>query len=212
MARVQTKENPQGVLFIDFNGVISYQPFWVSMSRSDHPLHPHYEAIEQYLFRSRNGIVDDWMRGFYTSEQIHDMLEQRLGIPRAEVFKIFVEDCVTLDVSPRIVERVATLDRFHRVLRTDNMDTLHRWTLPAHPEVERSFDQIHCSFELRELKNDNGGQYFVQTAARVGVSIRQCIMVDDSRSTCQLFESLGGFAFNTITEGDVLRVLNELVT
>jgi len=215
--QLERKENRniQKALFVDFNGVISYAPFWASMRNPSHPLHPYYDPIEQLLFRGQKkleGLVDDWMLGKYTSEQVHHLLAYKLGAPYERLFDVFCEDCKQLDISRPILDKIQALKRdWFCILRTDNMDTFHRFTLPANPLLVEAFDEIDCSYLLRQLKKTDGGRYFVTAAANLGVGISSCVLIDDSSSNCSLFESLGGRAYRTQNEREVIGVLEELM-
>ena len=207
-------EPQQKILFVDFNGVISYEPFWKSMCAEDHPLHRFYEPIEGLLFRGENkieGLVDDWMLGKYTSEQVHQLLSERTGAPYQPIFELFCEDCGRLDISKQILQGIQALRKnWHCILRTDNMDTFDRFTLPANPYLAEAFDEVHCSYSLRQLKKTDGGKYFVTTATRLGIGMGSCALIDDSGSNCRLFESLGGRAYRTQNEAEVIQVLKRL--
>lgn len=205
---------PQKVLFVDFNGVISYDPFWASMRNPEHPLHPFYEPIEDLLFRGENKIedlIDEWMLGKYTSEQVHQIITDKTGAPYQAVFDIFCENCKQLDISRPILQGIQVLRKdWHCILRTDNMDAFHRFTLPANPHLVEAFDDVHCSYLLRQLKKTEGGKYFVTTVSSLGMGIGNCALIDDSISVCRLFESLGGKAYRTQSEEEVIAVLEEL--
>lgn len=213
--KTNRKRKPQRILFVDFNGVISYNPFWFSLINPNHPLHIYYEPIENLLFRGENKIkrlVDDWMMGKYTSEQIHKIIENKTGAPHQELLKVFYEDCKRLDISKPILRHIKTLRRnWYCILRSDNMDTLHRFTLPANPQLADAFDEIHSSFLLRQLKKTNGGIYFKTTTANFGIKIENCVLIDDSISNCILSESLGGKAYCTQNETEVIKVLKKLI-
>lgn len=205
---------PQKALFVDFNGVISYDPFWASMRNPEHPLHPFYEPIEDLLFRGGNkieGLIDEWMLGKYTSEQVHQIIADRTGAPYPAVFDVFCEDCQRLDISKPILQAIQALRKnWHCILRTDNMDTFHRFTLPANPHLTKAFDDVHCSYLLRQLKKTDGGKYFVTTVSGLGMDIGNCALIDDSNSNCRLFEGLGGKAYRTQSEAEVVAVLDRL--
>jgi len=214
--RTETKERikTQKALFVDFNGVISYDPFWASMRNLDHPLHSFYEPIELLLFRGENkivGFIDDWMLGKYTSEQVHQLIANRIGAPYQDLFEVFCQDCQRLDISLPILQGIQSLRKdWHCILRTDNMDTFDRFTLPANPHLAEAFDEIHNSYSLRQLKKTDRGKYFITTVSDLGMGIGNCVLIDDSSSTCRLFESLGGKVFCTQTEKEVVTVLESL--
>jgi FMN phosphatase YigB (HAD superfamily) len=213
-SEIQEKLKQQKVLFVDFNGVISYEPFWKRMADPKHSLHNYYEKIEELLFKGENkieGLVDDWMLGKYTSEDIHHIIADRLKAPYQEIFDIFCEDCKHLDISRPILQRIQALRKdYFCILRTDNMDTFHRFTLPANPHLTQAFDEVHCSYLLHQLKKTDGGKYFITTITNLGMKTGNCILIDDSNSNCELFESLGGKAYCTQNETEVLSVLAEL--
>ena len=91
------------------------------------------------------------------------------------------------------------------------MDSLRRLTIPANPVLTQSFDEIQCSYEIGTLKKDNNGEYFLTTIANLGSSIENSTIIDDSQTTCELFESLGGKSYCTRNETEALFVLNTLM-
>lgn len=214
--KTENKEikSPQRILFVDFNGVISYDTFWVSLLKPEHPLHSYYEPIENLLFRGENkieGLIDDWMLGRYTSEQVHQIIADRLGAPYQDLLEVFCEDCARLDISTPILQAVRALRKdWYCILRTDNMDTFHRFTLPANPHLAEAFDDVHCSYLLHQLKKTDGGKYFITTVTGLGIGIGNCVLIDDSNSNCRLFEGLGGKTYRTQNEAEVIAVLEAL--
>ena len=196
---------------MDFFGVISYDLFWASLQNSEHPLHPFFDPIEDLLFRGATkaeGLVDEWMSGKYTSEHILQIIAERTGAPYQAILDVFCEDCQRLDISRPILQGVQALrENWYCILRTDNMDSFDRFTLPANPHLAEAFDEVHNSHTLRQLKEADGGKYFVTTASGLGVGMGHCVLIDDSASTCKLFERLGGKAYRTQTEAEVIAVL-----
>lgn len=206
---------PRRILFVDFNGVISYNPFWLSLKNSQHPLHSFSQPIEKLLFGENKieGLVSEWMVGKHRSETIHQILAERLDAPFGELFAVFCEDCKVIDISEPILEKVRALRKnWYCILKTDNMDSFHRFTLPANPQLSESFDEIHNSYLLRQLKKTNNGETFVSDATRLGVSLTNCVLIDDSASTCRMFEGLGGRAFQSQNEAEAISALEELRT
>lgn len=202
------------VLFVDFNGVISYGPFWASLINSEHPLHRFYELIEDLLFRSENkieGLIDEWMLGKYTSEQVHQIIADRIGVSYHSLFEVFCEDCRRLDISKLILQEIQTLRKdWYCILRTDNMDSFYRFTLPANPHLAEAFDEIHCSYSLHQLKKTDGGKCFLTTTTNLGLRMDNAVLIDDSNNNCNLFEVLGGKAYRTQNEAEVIEILEKL--
>ena len=42
----------KNVLFVDFNGVLSYKPFWFYLSEESHEHHNYWNLIQDYLFKN----------------------------------------------------------------------------------------------------------------------------------------------------------------
>lgn len=208
------KHGHKGVLFVDFNGVISYNTFWDSLVNPEHKLHDYYSKIEELLFRGENKIedlVNDWMMGKYTSEEIHKIIADNIEVNEKELFDIFCEDCRNLDISKKILRRIKSLkNNYYCVLRTDNMDSFHRFTVPANPILSESFHELHSSYQIKTLKRSDEGKKYIETARGKGFKVSDCILIDDGQKNCEMFEKLGGKAFCTKDEEEVIRVLDSL--
>ncbi len=203
------------VLFVDFNGVISYYPFWFSLQNPNHPLHQYFEPIEQLFFIGENkivGFINEWMLGKYTSEDVHKVINDRIGAPYNELLAVFCEDAKKLDISEQILAAVQQLKKdWYCILSTDNMDSFDRYTLPANPQLSETFNVIHNSYPRGSLKKTNNGVYFVDTVKGLGINFGQCVLIDDSNSTCEMFQGFGGVAYCTKNEEEVLSVLKKLL-
>ena len=64
----------KSALFVDFDGTLCHDKFWRSLEPALQ------EKIQEYLFGVDQEIVNDWMRGVYTSEDIHQKLVEDLKI------------------------------------------------------------------------------------------------------------------------------------
>lgn len=198
------------ILFVDFNGVISYRNFWHSLTDKNHNLHKYSEAIEKYLFVDNITVVQDWMLGKYSSEQIHRLLADKLSVPYDELLEVFIADCEEIDISQGIVERIDKLrPHFKCILVTDNMDSFDRFTLKK-SKLDDHFDEIYNSYNLKSAKKDNNGELFVRLVAENGVDIEQCIFIDDSAKNIQLFKDLGGIGVLATGENSVIQFLDKL--
>jgi len=60
------------------------------------------------------------------------------------------------------------------------------------------------------LKTSNGGEYFKNVVNDKKISFDSCSLIDDSQKTCNLFDSLGGKAYCTKEEDEVLNSLSLL--
>ncbi|MGA2827676.1 MAG: hypothetical protein ABSF03_16375 [Streptosporangiaceae bacterium] len=114
------------VIFSDWHGVLSRDPFWTSIRRSaSHPLHAQLEAGMADVFASDRGIANAWMKGLLSCDQViagmgirlngrfrDDFLARRLDL-----------DCARMQVNVELFE-VLHMMRVEAivVVATDNMD------------------------------------------------------------------------------------------
>ena len=208
-----SKKN-KNILFVDFNGVISYNPFWASLKKPSSAMHYLSKPIETFLFKNNFDLVVGWLKGKYTTEQIHDFLEKGMKIKfnKNELLKIFADDCAKIDISKKIMNELKQLKKhFKIVLMTDNMDTLNRFTIPNNPILNEVFDCIVNSYDLKMCKRDNNCKAFVDIVKKFNASAPHSFLIDDSPKNCDAFEKdLNAKAYCTKTEKDVLLVLKIL--
>jgi len=152
------------------------------------------------------------MVGKYTSEDVHKIIEDNIGVDSQKLFDVFVNNCTNLNISDKILKQVAKLkSKFHLILITDNMDSLDRFTFPKHlPKLNKIFDRMDNSYNLKNLKRYNNGQYFIERLKEKNAPIEQSILIDDSNTNCEVFKSLGGISYRATTEHEVLSVLNNV--
>jgi FMN phosphatase YigB (HAD superfamily) len=201
----------QKILFVDFNGIISYDTYWKSLLEPSHPLHEYKAKIEEYLFKQNPDIIKQWMLGKYTSEDIHQMLHHKLGVQYEKLFEIFKKDCREIDISEKVLEKVKELkSEYYCILSTGNMDCFDRFILPSNPQLAETFDEIDNSYYLGILKTTNNGEYFSNKAQSLHVDLKDCVVIDDSAKVCSVFEELGGFAINVYGIDNVVAGLSRL--
>jgi len=63
----------KNILFLDFNRVISFDPFWKSLEVNNTEL---FNRIEDFLFKKNRQIIRDWMTGVYSSEDVHHIFSK----------------------------------------------------------------------------------------------------------------------------------------
>jgi SAM-dependent methyltransferase len=82
------------------------------------------------------------------------------------------------------------------------MDCFNRFTTPA-LQLEKYFDDIVNSYNEKQLKDDNHGEQILKIMTQERSIAKDCILIDDSKKTCKVFESLGGQAYLITKENDV---------
>lgn len=200
------------ILFMDFNGVISYNNYWCSLEDTNHELTHFFKPVEQYVFMENRELLKDWMKGKHTSESVHEIIGKQVGVDSDKLLQVFIQDCRNIDTSEKILEALQELkEGYYLILRTDNMDSFDRFTLPRAVRLKEVFDRIDNSFNLGELKRDNNGQYFLDRAKEQNISINQCYFIDDSQKNCDFYTELGGRAYCATGEDNVVSVLKKLL-
>jgi FMN phosphatase YigB (HAD superfamily) len=208
---MRIKKLHRKILFVDFNGVISYDNFWKELEDKTHPLNSYHHLIENFLFKEKPEIIKDWMLGKYTSEEVHEILNIAVGVPYLDLFEIFERGCRNIDVSTSVLEKIQELRKnYYCILATGNMDSFDRFTLPSNLILKESFDEIDNSYNLGIFKTTNNGQYFLDKARILSVEISNCVLVDDSARVCEVFENLGGRALRSYGVEQVVENLERL--
>jgi FMN phosphatase YigB (HAD superfamily) len=196
------------VVFVDWHGVLSRDPFWTSIRESSgHPLRPQLEAKLGEIFSSDH-IAHDWMRGILSSEEVianmgiwldrrfrDDFLARRLDI-----------DCAKMRVNVELFELLRSLkSRSVIVLATDNMDCFAR-TFGAVRSRHRNgtpesgtladwaiiCDDIICSSDVGTLKAEDPNGFFGGWLADCGLTFPDALLIDDRADNCEAFRSQGG--------------------
>lgn len=199
------------LLFVDFNGVLSCDPYWKSLRDVSHPLHRFAETVERFVFTEQPELFRQWMLGQHTAETFHALVAQGTGVPYQDLFESFVQDCAAMDVSENLIEKLRGMKRgFRIILATANTDALERYIIPHNTSAFDVFDVVDNSFHIGRLKHTDGGAYFTDRAAREGISLHRAYLLEDSERTCDVFRALGGTAFLVKDEAAALRALDAI--
>ncbi len=201
------------VIFCDWHGVLSRDPFWVSIRGSAaHPLHAQLEAGMAGVFASERGLANEWMTGLLSSDQViaemgiqldrrfrDDFLGRRLDL-----------DCSRMRVNAELFEVLrAMLAEAMVVIATDNMDCFARAFHNArHPQRRRVppwetladwaiiCDDIICSSDVAALKADDPQAFFGPWLDRHGMGFPDAVLIDDRADNCAAFTACGGTAIH----------------
>lgn len=195
---------PKPILFVDFDGTLCHDRFWRSLPPEI------FEKIQVLLFVGNKKMVNDWMVGLYTSEDVNRFLAENLSFNYSELWNVFVKDCSMMSVSENIFGKIESLrKKYKTVLITDNMDCFTRFTAPA-LNLQKYFDVIINSWDIKNMKTENGGQFFLAEIKEHQADIRHCILIDNSQKACKFFESLGGKAFLVSPDRDINSLLTKV--
>jgi hypothetical protein len=203
-------------IFVDWNGVLSNDLFWASiLSNVKHPLRPGLRTALQRIF-DNSELVNEWMRGTLSSRQIIDELNLALDKRFSNTFleRRLLQDCGRMLVNAALIAFLGDVaGRAFIVLATDNMDCFFqqisisrcsrrtRSLLNGNLQLRHigsRFDDVLCSSALGTLKSDNPIRFFGDWLYRHALSFSQALLLDDSETTCRIFERSGGTAIRVL--------------
>lgn len=192
------------LILIDWYRTLSLTRFWHGYEPTT------LTAIESCAF-ANPARTDEWMRGRLSSEDICQEIE-RAGLGRAdEHLEALKRSCEDFLPAPEVTAALKQLaERADVVLVSDNMDCFARWTVPTLKPLG-IFKELIVSSDVGLLKNDEGGRIFTEICSRHGTAPRNVVFIDDSASTRQTFEKLGGRALPTNSPEDTVKVIQSLL-
>jgi hypothetical protein len=199
------------VIFSDWHGVLSRDPFWTSIRLSaTHPLQAQLEAGMAGVFDPARNIANEWMKGLLSSDQV--IAEMGIALPgrlRDDFLARRLDlDCAKMTVNVELFE-VLRLIRTEAmvVIATDNMDCFVRAFARArrrrrHLKPGRKTladwavicDDIICSSQAGALKSDDPRTFFGPWLAAHGVGFADAVLIDDRADNCAAFTGQGGTA------------------
>jgi len=175
-------------LFIDFVGTMCHDRFWKSLGEDD------YARVNGFLFDDGK-LVNAWMRGDYSSEQICVILAKELNIVYPRLWDSLLGDCSSMRVAADDLGKIDKLrEHYTMAIVTANMDCFDRFIVPA-LGLDKHFDFIVNSCNGGVFKHDGNGNesgLFEVALSKTGADINASILIDDSEKACAAFKKLGG--------------------
>jgi FMN phosphatase YigB (HAD superfamily) len=198
------------VIFSDWHGVLSRDPFWASIQQSPrHPLRAQLQAGVAGVFARDKDTAEEWMKGLLSSSQVIE----EMGIqPRGRLRDDFLVrrldlDCRRMKVNAELFDLLRELRAEATVvIATDNMDCFVRAFERARNRKHRRgegwvtmadwaavCDDIISSSEVGALKEDPQA-FFGPWLDRHEMTFGDAVLVDDRPANCAAFISRGGTA------------------
>lgn len=200
----------KNIVFIDWDGTLCWGKFWESLLHKDVAL---TKAVTNF-FSFEKEMVDNWMHGKLSSEQIVKFISNRSGLSEEILWKTFVADCQKMHVEPEVISLIKKLKEKHiAILVTGNMDCFSRFTVPA-LGLDKVFDHIINSSDVGYLKNEYNGKTFVDCFNQYNITdTSRSYLLDDSDRNCKVFSKLGGKAIKINKKEDTinhLKIISEI--
>ncbi len=185
------------VVFVDWSGVLSSEPFWSSiLNNLKHPLHESMCRATEDLWHGNAEMLRSWMRGSLTSEAIVEQFNISLDRRFRDDYLLrrLHDDCRRLKCNPKLVTELRAIRRdTFIILATDNMDCF--WHSVSHmPELRSFVDSILCSSAIGALKKDSVEHFFRPWLNRHGLTFDDALLLDDTPDICEGFVAAGGTA------------------
>jgi hypothetical protein len=205
------------VLFLDWYKTLSDSIFWQHVLGSDHPLSRPFRTVQKAVFGRPGSLINDWMRGFHSLEDVVDLAADESGVASDLILKELQYSCehmqLVSDQIPALVSRFRRC-RVRVVIATDNMDTFDRWTVPA-LQLDRLFDGICNSYNLRCLKGDRSADgsssFFTPLLRMYDVIGQETALIDDSRDVDYLHTELGMNLITIPSSGSLVPAMQRLL-
>ena len=113
-------------IFLDWNKTLSYSLFWGHLTDETHSNHHIETQISTWLFQQNRHVINPWMRGQLSSEEICTNISLDTGIDKDLIFSELEISCKSMEFChPQIPEIINQLREkgYKVVIATDNMDT-----------------------------------------------------------------------------------------
>jgi len=197
------------VIFVDWQGVLSRDPFWMSiLANPKHPLRPSLEAELARIFSRDAATSHEWMKGILSSTEIISGMKIRLDRRFRDDFlhRRLDDDCRYMKINVELLEALRRVrGQAFVVIATDNMDCFVRAFDYARSRARRSkkaretlnnwaafCDDIVCSSEVGQLKSEDPVGFFGPWLSAYGLRFSDALLIDDRADNCAAFVQQGG--------------------
>ena len=201
------------VVFVDWHGVLSEDPFWSSVVSQRTRLGLGLRNHLSFVFGSESDVADRWMRGEISAEEVVRPARRYLGERRKEDFfeRRIVTDCRSMSVDPELASLLGMLSgnalvvlatdntaEFEDAFRTSPRKRVQRpiqdqRSIPTtFGDVVSKFDDILCSASVGVLKAEDPHRFFGTWLEQRSLQFGDSLLIDDREDNCRAFERVGG--------------------
>lgn len=192
-------------IFVDFDGTICFDYFWQSAPEEIKG------TIGKFLFQDNTFLLEDWMRGQKSSEDINKIISERCDLDYNMIWEFFVKDCENMYIPEDILTALSSCKKNNTlILITDNMDCFNRFT-KKQLKLSEYFHYIFNSYDYGILKDDPLQKgLFRKIVDMYKFDIQKSVLLDNSQKNCDLFSQLGGSSFLVKDKRDVVSIFKML--
>lgn len=190
------------IIFIDWHKTLSNSFFWSGNQK-----------YSDAFFNYNRELINPWMRGEYTAEDVCKILSDQNNFDFDDVFKSLQESCSKMifvsEEIPGIIKEIRSRG-IRVVVATDNMDTFARFTIPG-LGLKKIFDDFLISYNLKVLKNDVGENaipFFDDYLYKNSLDYIDCVLLDDSELN-SVYDRLGFKSVKIGNGGELIQVLQK---
>jgi FMN phosphatase YigB (HAD superfamily) len=184
-------------IFIDWNGALSSSKFWWHLENSTRENNEIFERIEKSLFGNLRDLLNPWMLGKMSSEDVIRKVSQDSKLGYNKLFNEFVKSCKSMKLAPG--NPIPIISKLRKkgvkvVIATDNMDSFNRWTYPK-LKLFNFFDGCLNSCDIKAMKghqSKNGKSLFFDKYLRSsGLKPKESVLIDDSEDNAGVISGFG---------------------
>lgn len=185
------------VIFIDWNRTLSFDLFWGHLKEIEHPNHHHLAPIEEWLFVKNRELINPWMRGEISVEDVVGRMASDTEIPAKIILQELRHSCEVMQYCIVGLQELIKDIRSRGtkvVIATDNMDTFTRFTVPA-LKIDQLFDGYLNSYDIKHLKDDEEPAdsivFFDDFLTKNNLTYADVVLLDDSPDKSGKYQRLG---------------------
>ena len=175
-------------IFWDWDGTLCLQQYFWPQSRQ------HSDEVKKLNVIWADDKATDWMRGTYSLEQLRE--ECGCSLSYDELVQILIREWPDeTTINKPFFSFVAALfpDATHYIV-TDNMDIFNDYASKS-TFLRRYITGIFNSCDYRCLKPDTPS-LFDAAITKLALDVREILLIDDSKDSCDAFENHGGNAIH----------------
>jgi FMN phosphatase YigB (HAD superfamily) len=213
----KSMEKTYKVIFFDWHKTLSECDFWGQLKDPIHDRNHWHKNIINFLFVENDTLVQQWMRGKVSEEEILQNISEKFGYSIEILREDLAESCCAMTLlSEEILPFITSLREkgIRCVIATDNMDIFKKYVVLA-LRLDDYFDDILVSSEQGALKFDiaEGGQsipFFHSYLKGKGWNYTDALLLDDRIDESGAYKQLGFDTFQVKNTNQFLEKMRKL--